>query len=108
MPAEEVYVFDACAVVALLQAEPGASVVSSLLEENHRCLVHAIDCQRPAGDAVSVETAQTTHDTLTQAMMAGRLRIGDNDGRNHNAGRHENWPPIRVCRVVGFAWKSGS
>jgi uncharacterized protein with PIN domain len=43
LPAEEVYVFDACAVIALLQAEPGASVVSGLLEENHRCLVHAIN-----------------------------------------------------------------
>jgi uncharacterized protein with PIN domain len=43
LPAEEVYVFDACAVVALLQAELGASVVSDLLEGNHRCLVHAIN-----------------------------------------------------------------
>ncbi len=43
MPAEAVFVFDACAVVALLQGEAGASVVSGLLEENHRCLVHAIN-----------------------------------------------------------------
>ncbi len=43
MPAEEVYIFDACAVVALLQAEEGASAVSRLLEENDRCLVHAIN-----------------------------------------------------------------
>lgn len=43
MPAEEVYVFDACAVVALLQAEVGASVVNDLLEQNQRCLVHAIN-----------------------------------------------------------------
>lgn len=43
MPAEAVYVFDACAVIALLQAEAGASVVSGLLEGNHRCLVHAIN-----------------------------------------------------------------
>lgn len=44
MPAEEVYVFDACAVVALLQGEEGASLASSLLlEANHRCLVHAIN-----------------------------------------------------------------
>ncbi len=44
MPAEEVYVFDACAVVALLQGEEGASVVSGLLlGESHRCLVHAIN-----------------------------------------------------------------
>ena len=44
MPAEAVYVFDACAVVALLQGEEGASVASGLLlEESHRCLVHAIN-----------------------------------------------------------------
>lgn len=40
MPAETVYVFDACAVVALLKNEEGAGVVESLLqEESHRCLV---------------------------------------------------------------------
>jgi len=44
LPAESVYVFDACAVVALLKAEPGAAVVEALLqEENHRCIVHAIN-----------------------------------------------------------------
>ena len=44
MPAEKVHVFDACAVVALLQGEEGASVVSGLLlGESHRCLVHAIN-----------------------------------------------------------------
>ena len=43
MAAEEAYVFDACAVLAFLQAEPGAPVVSDLLEENRRCLVHAIN-----------------------------------------------------------------
>lgn len=45
MPAEAVYVFDACAVIALLQAEEGASIVVDLLqaEEDQRCLVHAIN-----------------------------------------------------------------
>ena len=44
MPAESVYVFDACAVVALLKAEPGAAVVETLLQEgSHRCVVHAIN-----------------------------------------------------------------
>jgi hypothetical protein len=44
LPADEVYVFDACAVVALLQGEEGASVASGLLlAENHRCLIHAIN-----------------------------------------------------------------
>ncbi|HET9225604.1 MAG TPA: PIN domain-containing protein [Thermoanaerobaculia bacterium] len=37
------YVFDACAVIALLQKESGAEQVASLLEgEGHRCLVHSI------------------------------------------------------------------
>ena len=44
MPADTVYVFDACAVVALLQSEAGAPVVVDLLQnENHRCIVHAIN-----------------------------------------------------------------
>lgn len=44
MPAETVYVFDACAVIALLQSEAGAPVVVDLLKaQNHRCIVHAIN-----------------------------------------------------------------
>jgi uncharacterized protein with PIN domain len=44
LPAEAVYVFDACAVIALLQAEAGATVVVDLLQAEHqRCLVHAIN-----------------------------------------------------------------
>jgi len=39
LPAESaVYVFDACAIIALLDDEPGAEVVETLLAgENHRC-----------------------------------------------------------------------
>lgn len=44
MPAEAVYVFDACAIIALLQAEAGAPEVAALLQdERHRCVVHAIN-----------------------------------------------------------------
>ena len=43
MPADAVYVFDACAVVALLQTEAGADVVIGLLQDEGRCLVHAIN-----------------------------------------------------------------
>lgn len=44
MPAEEVYVFDACAVIALLDNEPGALVVEALLEqEGCRCIVHVLN-----------------------------------------------------------------
>lgn len=44
MPAEGVYVFDACAIIALLQAEAGAATVENLLEAgNHQCIVHAIN-----------------------------------------------------------------
>lgn len=43
MPAESVYVFDACALIALLEAEPGAEVVEALLAEGHRCKVHLLN-----------------------------------------------------------------
>lgn len=44
MPAESVFVFDACALIALLDAEPGAEVVETLLAENdHRCVVHLLN-----------------------------------------------------------------
>jgi uncharacterized protein with PIN domain len=44
LPADQVYVFDACAVVALLQREPGAEVVAEILKEpGNRCLFHAIN-----------------------------------------------------------------
>jgi uncharacterized protein with PIN domain len=41
---EGVYVFDACAVIALLDDEPGAKVVETLLEqEGCRCIVHILN-----------------------------------------------------------------
>jgi predicted nucleic acid-binding protein len=44
LPAEAVYVFDACAVVALLDDEPGAEIVEALLEnDEHRCLIHVLN-----------------------------------------------------------------
>ncbi|MCP4662250.1 MAG: type II toxin-antitoxin system VapC family toxin [bacterium] len=44
MPGDGVYVFDACAVIALLQEEPGAAAVEALLEdESHRCLIHVLN-----------------------------------------------------------------
>lgn len=43
MPAENVYVFDACAVIAFLDAEQGSEVVEALLEgEGRRCLIHIL------------------------------------------------------------------
>lgn len=44
MPAEQVYVFDACAVIALLDQEPGSEVVEALLEEgSNRCVIHVLN-----------------------------------------------------------------
>jgi uncharacterized protein with PIN domain len=44
LAAETVYIFDACAVIALLQQEPGAERVSALLEESgNRCLLHTLN-----------------------------------------------------------------
>jgi uncharacterized protein with PIN domain len=55
---KELYVFDACAVIALLQREPGAEVVAAILKDSrNRCLIHALsacevyyDLYRRSGD----------------------------------------------------------
>ncbi len=44
MPADDVFVFDACAVIALLDNEPGAAVVEALLADEHnRCVIHFLN-----------------------------------------------------------------
>ena len=44
MPDSGVYVLDSCAVVALLQREPGAEVVAGALKgPGNRCLIHAVN-----------------------------------------------------------------
>jgi uncharacterized protein with PIN domain len=66
LAAESVFVFDACALIALLEDEPGAQSVEDLLQESaHRCLVHAINvcevyydlCRR--GDTEDAETLES-------------------------------------------------
>jgi uncharacterized protein with PIN domain len=66
LAAEPVFVFDACALIALLEDEPGAQSVEDLLQESaNRCLVHAISvcevyydlCRR--GDAEDAETLES-------------------------------------------------
>jgi PIN domain nuclease of toxin-antitoxin system len=61
LPAEQVLVFDACAVLAFLQQEEGAEVVASLLENvESRRLIHAVnacevyyDIYRRSGEAAA-------------------------------------------------------
>jgi len=44
LPAENVFVFDACAIIALLDAEPGAEVVETLLAgDSHRCVISILN-----------------------------------------------------------------
>lgn len=44
MAAEPTFIFDACAVVALLHQEAGAEVVAEILENDENlCLIHAIN-----------------------------------------------------------------
>lgn len=44
MAAESVFILDACALIALLENEPGAEVVEDLLQDPaNRCVIHAIN-----------------------------------------------------------------
>ncbi len=91
MPAEPVFVFDACAFIALLEDEPGAEVVEELLQEpTNRCLIHAVnacevyyDLYRRGNmeDANSIETIFAEYDlelleTLASDVwqLAGKLK----------------------------------
>lgn len=70
MPAEGIYVFDACAVIALLHREPGSEVVAEILEsEANRCLLHAVnaceiyyDFYRRSGEDVAASVEKTLTD----------------------------------------------
>ncbi|MFN7962246.1 MAG: hypothetical protein U0002_13335 [Thermoanaerobaculia bacterium] len=81
MPAEQVYVFDACAVLALLQGEEGSAVAGELLlEESHRCPLHAIhacevydDLFRRDGEEVAAERARQPA-FAAPALRGGSLR----------------------------------
>jgi uncharacterized protein with PIN domain len=85
------YVFDSCAVVALLQREPGAEVVAEILKNSrNRCLIHAInacevyyDIYRRSGEAdasalegilatTGIELVETIPSTLWRT--AGKLK----------------------------------
>lgn len=91
MAAEAVFVFDACALIALLEDEPGAEVVEALLQEPaNRCLIHAVSacevyydlCRRgDTEDADSLEALFAEYDleileTLPSHLwrIAGKLK----------------------------------
>lgn len=70
MAADGLYILDACAVIAFLQGEPGAQIVTEILDNpENRCLLHAInacevyyDVYRRTGeeDAAALEDVLTT------------------------------------------------
>ncbi|HEV7786449.1 MAG TPA: PIN domain-containing protein [Thermoanaerobaculia bacterium] len=91
MADDRLYVFDSCAVVALLQREPGAEIVAEILKDpRNRCLLHAInacevyyDVYRRSGeaDASALEEILTTTgielvETIPSALWraAGKLK----------------------------------
>ena len=44
MSDDGIYLFDSCALIALLQREPGAEVVAEILKDpRNRCLIHAVN-----------------------------------------------------------------
>lgn len=91
MPAESIYVFDACAVIALLEGEPGAEKAARLLQDPaNRCLIHAVniceiyyDMIRRSGEARASSLEKVLEgsgfelrDTLPSALwrLAGKLK----------------------------------
>lgn len=91
MPAEKLFVFDACAVVAFLEDEPGAEIVEELVQNaDHLCVIHVVnacevyyDLYRRAGEerANKLEKTLGDHgfvldDALSSALWrtAGKIK----------------------------------
>jgi predicted nucleic acid-binding protein len=68
------YVFDSCAVVALLYREPGAERAASLLESKSRCLIHAVNVCEVFYDGLRRGSTMTAEELETLLVQAG-LRI---------------------------------
>lgn len=63
------YIFDACAVIALLQGEPGAGSVELLLKQQGRFLIHAVNVCEVYYDLLR-RNANAMADTLEQVLDA--------------------------------------
>ena len=91
MPVDGLFVLDSCAVVALLQREPGSEVMAEILRNPHnRCIIHAVnvcevyyDIYRRSGeeDASALEeilktTGVESVETIPSALwrVAGKLK----------------------------------
>jgi PIN domain nuclease of toxin-antitoxin system len=73
---EAVYILDACAVIALLQGEPGAGRVELLLKQQGRSLIHAVNVCEVYYDLLR-RNANATADTLEQVLDAIGLETTD-------------------------------
>jgi uncharacterized protein with PIN domain len=89
LPDDRLYVLDSCAVIALLQREPGAEVVAEILKSSrNRCLLHAVnacevyyDIYRRSGekDASALEGIwQTTGIELVETVPSTLWRTAGN------------------------------
>lgn len=67
--AEDVYVFDACALIALLQLEPGAKEVAALLESRRRSIIHVINLCEVYYDFVRRGSIEAAHSL--EAVLGG-------------------------------------
>jgi uncharacterized protein with PIN domain len=86
LAADSVFIFDACALIALLEDEPGADVVEELLQTTaNRCLIHAVsvcevyyDLHRRGNteDADTLEALLSEHGLeLVETLPPGLWRI---------------------------------
>jgi uncharacterized protein with PIN domain len=70
---ESVFVFDACALIAILEDEPGADVVQSLLKDStNRCLIHAVSACEVYYDLLRRGNAE---DAETLEVIFGELGL---------------------------------
>ncbi|HSF38453.1 MAG TPA: PIN domain-containing protein [Thermoanaerobaculia bacterium] len=76
MSAEAVCIFDSCAVIALLEDEPGAEAVELFLQESNRRLIHAINVCEVYYDMLRRDAYTKAH-TLEELLKRVDIEVFD-------------------------------
>lgn len=93
-----ILVLDACAMIAYLADEPGASVVGSLLADaDNRCSAHAINICEVYYDALRRDPTLQAHEAANDAIVA--LRVAGIE--THEDLDEEMWREAATCK----AWR---
>jgi uncharacterized protein with PIN domain len=102
LPADRLFVLDACAIIALLQDEPGGDVLADILSDpGNRCQVHAInacevyyDLYRRQGEDEASSLESILETAGIEVVTGIPRRSGELPARSKRNGDVCLWPTV--------------